>query len=602
MNFWIIILFNSCLAKPKTNENPADTTSMYYEDLGIVIESEREYYFREESVSVYYTRSYVSVCDHYNLTRLQESRPCKTRWSQTNSFSRTDAVLKECNALWNATLTKLQRIAKQRKPEKPVIRQARSIVPDSLKKVVRQTDIIINGEEALGRQKRGIITVVSTIFDIADFLCHIISSSYKRITGRYITDDMFGKLTISHENGYTQATNYARHGPDFETNLKTTVHCNRNLDKDLTMRNNHALLLSQLNLEHIEMELLSLAIGSLPPSTKFLADLIQICSSFESNDANFCRNIISSENLPIQFEGLEILNNTLAAYIEVKVPIRSHHFDVLPALKITNFGQFSQNSFFKLDTPELVAFNKNNDLFGIDRKYCSKNLCSMDALSLSPASLCVQSLIKNKTDFCEKTFRPVEKFCDFRRTANGYVIRAENALFVPDIGNSLSSKSIKNETVFVNEGGTLLCSSRLLNTTHRLLNPDVRLNFKGSYELKYETAQIKEIDVEIIPVSKDSEFEFAQTSTRKSKNFFASKLGQVVQVFLISSFMSIVMLSLYIYSPKLITVLRGCPKRFSTTCKAKKEGEKVETDTNEEKLTLRTSKNDVEIIVSTSET
>ena len=596
MNLLIILLCNFCLGKSK----PTDQTSLYFEDLGIIIESENRYYFREEQVSVYYTRSYASVCQFFNVSSLEERRPCKTRYEQKNAVTRTQAVLDECDRLWNATLSRLEKVAKSRKPDHPVIRQARSVLPAYFKKAIRETDIFVNGEEALTREKRGILTTLTSIFDIAEFLCHIVSKTYKRVTGRYISSDLFGKLSISHSSqGYTQATNFARFGSDFEHNLKSTIHCNRDLDKNLVLQHNYALLLSELNLDQIEMELLSLAIGSLPASTKFLSDLIKICSSFEANDSNFCRNIISRENLPILFEGLEIINGTLIAYLEVKVPIKSHHFDVLPALKITNFGQFSGNKFFQVKTPELVVQNKNKDLFGIDKTYCQNNLCSMDALSLSSASLCVQSLMKNRTEFCEKQDKALEKFCDFRRTLNGYIIRAKNGLFVPDSGNSLSSVLIKNKTIFVSQGGTLLCYSEMLNTTHRLLNPDVKLNFEGTYELKYETSKIEKIDFENIPVIKNSDF--AQTRTRKRNTFLRSEVGQIVFVLLASSIMSVLSLGLYKYFPKIKTHFRGCTKRLTTACYSKNGSKKTNDDEKSDTLTLKTSKNDVELIVKTSE-
>ena len=602
MNLLIILLFNFCSAKP--NNKPADQTSLYYQDLGIIIESENRYYFREEQVSVYYTRSYASVCQHFNVSAFEERRPCETRYERKDSAIRTQAVLDECNRQWNATLTRLEKTAKSRNPEQPVVRQARSILPQVFKKAIRETDIFMHGEDAINREKRGIITTLTSIFDIADFLCHIISKTYKRVTGRYLSDDVFGKLSITHSpQGYTQATNFARFGPDFEHNLKSVVHCNRDLDRNLVLQHNYALLLSELNIDQIETELLSLAIGSLPASTKFLTDLIKICSSFEANDPKYCRNIISRENLPIIFEGLEIINGTLVAYLEVKVPIKSHHFDILPALKVTNFGQFSGNNFFQVKTPELVVQNKNKDLFGIDKTFCQNNLCSMDALSLSSSSLCVQSLLKNRTEFCEKKHRSLEKFCDFRRTLNGYIIRAKNGLFVPDSGNSLSSVQIKNQTIFVHQGGTLLCYSEMLNTTHRLLSPDVQLNFEGTYELKFETSEIGKIDFGNIPVMKNSDF----AQTRKQNNFFRSEIGQIVFVLLASSIMSVLVLVFYKYFPTLKTFFRGVSKRLTTACYAKDESKKTtytkyNDDLTDETITLKTSKNDVELIVKTSET
>ena len=103
----------------------------------------------------------------------------------------------------------------------------------------------------------------------------------------------------------------------------TTANCDVSLLSYDNLLKYSTISLIENNLEIIEKEVFSFALGKIPETHEFFTIFLDFCRSTPPNSVPFCRRLLWSNQIKINFRGLTTKNGVLQGLIHVEMPRES---------------------------------------------------------------------------------------------------------------------------------------------------------------------------------------------------------------------------------------------------------------------------------------
>ena len=454
-------IFRICLfIITKSEPQNANDYPVYFDDLGTFVEKHDELFFYGETAEIYFSRHYPDACGKLKTDKILNTRVCVDRYDSKNSREVLEGLVKECSTQWGEQIQLLQSTTIQK------VRRRRMTVGR------------LTVRKSVPRVKRVALATVGLFAGIISAVTGVFSTLFKIFNDVKINSFKTDQIYTRSRQGTLIAASIA----DRETENSYTINnivCDSDALKNLQLRKLHANILLNQNVQYIENEVLNLSFGSLPRNTNFLSNILKICTSFQPNTIHFCKAMVYSNNLGIDFEGVTISNNTLVSLIKLQMPIQSQQFQHNSGLHIINMGNFLNGQFFKISIPNESIVTLNGDVYSLDKSLCNKNFCDINSLELNDKARCLSSILVGKSDHCVNIFGSPPN-CNFKRTNTGHIITSVNGLYFPTNTGSISAIGLQNKTFFAKHAGRLLCRDGKKNSTHLLSGPSISHRFNST--------------------------------------------------------------------------------------------------------------------------
>ena len=201
----------------------------------------------------------------------------------------------------------------------------------------------------------------------------------------------------------------------------------------------------------IETEILELNNGRIPSKIEFYKLLQGVCED-SKNSETFCRNVINRGLIKLSWVNTYITGDKdLLSRIEMKIPIESTQFNTdTDLISVSNTGFFSENgSYMKFEIPEHSLLT-NKKIFSIRLDGCINNVCSVNDIFSDINTLCLESLLQNKTLGCAVTdFGQKPQICAFSNFGHATIITASTAVFSSVGKDTYKSKVFANNSLVI---------------------------------------------------------------------------------------------------------------------------------------------------------
>ena len=436
-------------------------SDQYLSQIGSYLTREGPIIFKETSVTVYLTRHYTNACVNSKFEDIKAATKCNSNYENKKASEVFDAIVAECDKIWNSQIENLK-----------------NTLPHS--RIKRQNNT--NDEKINTRNRRELASVmagVSLFVNLITTLTGIVSGMYHFFREKELTN-AHRSLYLKNKKSNLIAATIAKDNTH-NINLLNEVICNSNILNSLELKELHTNFILRDNIRDIEQELLSLSYGDLPRSVSFISSILELCTKIGKNTRQFCKRLIYTNTIELNFEGTTVRNGVLVGMLTLEIPVQSNNFDNNYSFKITNMGNFGNNTFFLVPLPDYALIASNGNTYSLDKTKCNRDLCDINALKLNNKARCFNSLLKYKTSFC-LSINSEPPGCVFHRVKLGTIITATNAIFFPVSANSVSAISINRQTILVKTAGRLLCKGDNFNSTHILEEPHIFI--KGNSSLK----------------------------------------------------------------------------------------------------------------------
>ena len=434
--------------------------------LGILIENEFEIFVMDQPSKVFYTRAYENLCQREILDRIFERVTCFSRDADRHKQTVYKELIARCEVIWRDELEKLAKLRNT------------------------QLDVSKNGtisKKNHSRDKRAIglgslVLFSSLVSNFASAFSIMFSfMSHEKVTKEIQLQSQ--NLEIKMKNNAQVASSLFLESNIAIEQLGLAV-CDLTLLKSDQLLQITTINLIRSNIELIENEIFSLSFGDIPKNSNFFENILEFCLNIESNNHEFCSNLLWSGQIQLNFKGLTIRDNMLHSLVEIDLPRRSENFQKNELYQIYNFGKFSQGGYEQINVPNYVIKSDHDIIYGIEYEKCKNHFCPSNSVFVDERTQCFNDIINNRTTNCHSVkSRPPQ--CSFKAFKYGYIITASSAELIL---NKIQKKPIKNETLLLEEKATLICNNEHMKDTIHLLDP--RIKFASSTKLYKENFKI----------------------------------------------------------------------------------------------------------------
>lgn len=513
------VIFLNCLLRT------AAAFNQFFEPIGVFTEEKSTLQFFENDIDVYMSRHYVSPCS--NLDRMQFSGLdfCPTKTARKNFDESFDQLEKSCEEMWNGAVQNLTKVlfpVTQGPPSAQAIvddinlwtpgRKKRDYDFESMKLVDNEfSQRYATGTARERRSLSAVVTGIGLFSSLVSSLTTGFSSIYHFFQVRKQNQKMYLKQKDSNLACAAIAENTVQ-------DIKTVADalCDESFHSNLLISKMYVNMILRENVRELENEILNFNFGTIPKTSSFLNTLLELCTSIEPNQPDFCKHLIFSGGVNIEFDGLTIHSGFIIGLLRINIPIQSVLFIKNTHYEVINLGSYIQSKYFIVDVPQDIIVDGDGTFYSLNKGLCSGLVCSINSVMVTETARCLRSIVSNQTQFCTTIYMNAPRDCAFRKVNQGTIIRASSGVFFPTGTTPFGAISLTKRAIFTSSQGRLLCQNNGYNTTH-IISP-------GHILLKNSTAVLIEPKVTINKNFNITKTEFMLSETlqlaKKIKNLY----------------------------------------------------------------------------------
>ncbi len=506
MNFKISFIFLSCLSAEFLDHD------VLLDTLGIYVSRTSQYDFADNYMPIFMTRTYrPHLCNENVLLGISKNLDCQDKRKQNSLEEVAKAISKECNAIWDAELTRLRDAIPKEKATSRDSKRSTDNVKVAYSTLSEQTFAEMMAYDAVAttvRRKRSITSILGTLSNfngIAQTLVSSFSLLYTFFTHSQLKNRMnlLKVETIETQHRQALATASLMDHIVSDIDVLSDNLCDNDVLTSARIRElNSNMVLHQI-LAATEKEILAFSFNQVPHSVDFLNQLIELCTRIENNDEDFCRRMVYTSKYTLDFDGTVIRDRSLVALVKISMPVRSVSFKYNLGLKILNIGDYDRKRYYNLDVPNNAIQLPSGIIYEINAGACNDGLCHLNNIVLSGRARCLDSLLQNSTEHCIKIFTESPPSCLFYRVLSVWLIMAPRSIYIPDDIEQEQSIRLQRKLYLVRKGGRLLCQSGGLNSTHFLTQPDIKIENNSSLKTRRKLEIVHRVNLTLLKSERD---------------------------------------------------------------------------------------------------
>ena len=443
----------------------------FYESIGVYLEERTELLFHENNLDIYLSRHYGSPCDNLDRKRFIGLDFCATKGGRRNFDESFNKLEETCTRMWEDAVRNLTKLTMTQPHSVPELRAQAAMLNKHRNKRTPNVgsmddEMTQRHETPIAREPRSVSAVITGI----GILSSLVSSLTTGISGIY----HFFQSRKQNQKLYLKTKNSMLSAAEIATNnvhdLKaiSVALCDENFHTNLLLAEMYTNMLLRDSVRTIENEILSYNFGTIPKTSSFLSTLLDLCTSIEPNNERFCKHLIFSGGVDLEFNGLAIKNGFLVSLIKINIPIQSVLFMKNMHLEVINLGSYNQQKYFQIQLPQDVIVT-DDTFYSLNRGLCNGIVCDINSVMVQETARCLRSIVSNRTQFCTSVFMTPPRDCSFRKVTQGTLIRAAAGVFFPTGQTPFGAVSLNKRAMFTSSQGRLLCqNSGGYNTTHIL--------------------------------------------------------------------------------------------------------------------------------------